>query len=200
MTSFFIFQTFLLQSIDPVIPLAPPNEKYLANTTIWAALSTTFAANSLIENWRGPMRTDLLRVLTLGVALAIAVTSLSFVQYRDLPTPGALFWHARESYAPLAHAIKKGLPVLTAPGQKAPGKRMLGYLEALFSTDLVRIDVDDKDAKFFAYTTPEAAADPNRKVEFCVDLRWGGNQKNGQWLAVCPPGLTAKAGAETPNP
>jgi hypothetical protein len=77
---------------------------------------------------------------------------------------------------------------------------MRGYLEAIFSTDLVRINVDEKDAKFFAYTTPEAAADPNRKVELCVDLRRGGNQKNGQWLVVCPPELTAKAGAETPNP
>jgi hypothetical protein len=183
--SFFVFHTFLLQSIDPVIPLAPPKVKYLANTTVWAALSTALAANSLIENWRGPVQTDRLRALTLGAVLLIAIASLFFVQYRGLPTPNALFWHAQESYAPVAKAIKGGMPVLTTPREAVP------VLEAWFKTDLVRINPGEKDVKFSAFTTPGAAADPNRRICFCVDLRreekslWGGS-----WLIVCPPALT----------
>jgi hypothetical protein len=182
MVSFFIFHTFLLQSIDPVVPLAPPNEKYLANATIWATLSATFAVNELVGNWRGePSRFNLIRAFTLGVALVIGIASLSFVQYRGLPRPGALFWHPRESYAPLASAIEKGMPVLTLPK-----KKFKNYIEALFSTDLVRINTEENDASFFAYTTPEAAAAAKGKVGLCVDLRHESNQVGGGWLIVCP--------------
>jgi hypothetical protein len=195
MVSFFIFHTFLLQSIDPVIPFAPPKVKYLANTTVWAALSTALAANSLIENWHGAIQTDRLRAFTLCAVLLIAIASLFFVQYRGLPTPNALFWHARESYAPIAKAIKGGMPVLTTP-RKAPNP----VLEAWFKTDLVRINPGEKDVKFSAFTTPEAAAYPNRRMGFCVDLRR--EEKTlvgGGWLIVCPPALT-QTEAERPSP
>ena len=183
MVSFFIFHTFLLQSIDPLIPLAPPKVKYLANTTVWAALSTALAANSLIENWRGPVQTDRLRALTLGAVLLIAIPSLFFVQYRGLPTPGALFWHAREWYAPIAKAIKGGMPVLTKRRSAVP------VLEAWFDTKLVRINPGQNE--FSAFTTPEAAADQNRRISFCIDLRSEAKSLvGGGWLIVCPSVLT----------
>jgi hypothetical protein len=204
MVSFFVFHTFLLQSIDPVIPFAPPKVKYLANTTVWAALSTALAANSLIENWRGPVHTDRLRAFTLGAVLLITIASLFFVQYRGLPTPNALFWHARESYAPIAKAIKVGMPVLTTPRKDVP------VLKAWFKTDLVRINPGEKvvqrinqgekHVNFSAFTTPEAAADPNRRMNLCIDLRR--EEKTlvgGGWLIVCPPALT-QTEVERPSP
>jgi hypothetical protein len=199
MVSFFVFHTFMLQSIDPIVPLAPAKEKYFANTAIWAALSTALAANSLIENWRGPIRTDWLRALTLGAALLIGIASLFHVQYRGLPTPGALFWHARESYDPIARAIKGGMPLLTKRSTKEE------VLEAWFSTDLVRIKTHmvrskpgNKRVKFSAaFTTPEAATDPNRQMVFCIDLTPNKNLAARGWLIVCPPAL---AQTETTRP
>jgi hypothetical protein len=183
MLSFFIFHTFALQSIVPIIPLAPPNVKYLANTTIWATLSIVFALNDLVGNWRCELsRFNLIRVVTLGVAILCAIVSLSFVQYRQLPRPGALFWHARESYAPMVNAIKKGMPLLT----KSTRAKFKNYFEALFSTELVRINREERNASFFAYTTPEAVDDVTKRVSFCVDLRDDRNQEGGDWLIVCP--------------
>jgi hypothetical protein len=189
LVSFFVFHTFLLQSIDPIIPLAPAKVKYLVNTTVWAAMSTALAANSLIENCRWPVPTDRLQAFTLFTVLLIGIASLFVVQYRGLPTPGALFWHARESYAPIAKAIKGGMPVLLDPGISP---RQVHAFESWFSTDLVPINPDNKNAEFSVFTTPEAAVDPNREMRFCILLTDYKDLAARDWLVRCPSDALAK--------
>jgi hypothetical protein len=186
MVSFFLFQAFLIQSFDPLVPFSPPNVKYLANTTIWATLSTVFAAVSLVDNRRGPTARDVLRNRLMGTAAVLTVLAVVFDHYRGLPSLQAWFWRAGESYEPMETAIKEGAPILSTPEMV-----MEGYFEDWFSTPLSRV-THPADNEYFAFAVDPAAA---RKSPFCVDLRSSGNQA-GRWLIRCPADLAEAVDGE----
>lgn len=183
--SFFFFHAFLLQSVDPVIPFSPPNEKYLTNATIWAALSTTFAVTGLIARWRGTASVDQLRLRVMIVALLIAIVSLSDVQYRRQPQLRAWFWHAEESYQPVRDGLRRGFPVLTVP--ESPMRR---YLSAWFATELVKVEPSEDDPAYFAFEVSDAAQRRGGGPTTCIDFRRARNQ-GGRWLIACPPEMVA---------
>lgn len=188
--SFFFFHAFLLQSIDPVIPFSPPNEKYLTNAAIWAALSTTFAVTGLIGRWQGTATVGQLRLRVMVVALLITIASLSDVQYRRQPQLRAWFWHAEESYQPVRDALRRGFPILTVP--ESPMRR---YLSAWFATELVRVEPSEDDPAYFAFEVPDAMARRGGGPTTCIDFRRARNQ-GGRWLIACPADMAAGGNIE----
>jgi hypothetical protein len=123
--SFSILQTFVLKSIDPLVPASPPEGKYLADLTPFACMVIAFVLDDVLSRVAPRWRKGLALLLAAGVA-GVCLLSLSVTEpWRGrYPIAAAWMWRANDTYALVADMLRAGIPLKAAPheGPNSHGK------------------------------------------------------------------------------
>lgn len=103
--SFAILETFVVKSIDPIIPLTPPKDKYLADLVPWACMVLALTVDRMVA--ASPSNDRRLQAGVLACVGAICLVSILATPLRAM----SWMWRAESEYAYVADKVRSGIPI-----------------------------------------------------------------------------------------